>query len=153
MKVQNNICEGSLIANYLPADYCDSFSKTIVSEKVVTPEMFMDIAFNQSPGWVDGLMKLRNAIVKPLGLEVDIRFADTIREKSPNEVVFGMADKHLTFYASLWCGEKEPGGQLIAITTIVKYNNRLGRFYFFLIRPFHKIIMHSILNRVKKRLK
>ena len=24
MKVQNNICEGSLITNYLPADYCDS---------------------------------------------------------------------------------------------------------------------------------
>ena len=33
MKVQNNICEGSLITNYLPADYCDSFSKTIVSDK------------------------------------------------------------------------------------------------------------------------
>ena len=39
MKVQNNICEGSLITNYLPADYCDSFSKTIVSDKVVTPEV------------------------------------------------------------------------------------------------------------------
>ena len=36
MKVQNNICEGSLITNYLLADYCDSFSKTIVSDKVVT---------------------------------------------------------------------------------------------------------------------
>lgn len=39
MKVQNNICEGSLITNYLPVDYCDSFSKTIVSDKVVTPEV------------------------------------------------------------------------------------------------------------------
>lgn len=40
MKVQNNICEGSLITNYLPAeDYCDSFLKTIVSDKVVTPEV------------------------------------------------------------------------------------------------------------------
>ena len=39
MKVQNNICEGSLIPNYLPADYCDSFLKTIVSDKVVTPEV------------------------------------------------------------------------------------------------------------------
>ena len=39
MKVQNNICEGSLITNYLPADYCGSFLKTIVSDKVVTPEV------------------------------------------------------------------------------------------------------------------
>lgn len=28
MKVQNNICEGSLITNYLPADYCDSIIKS-----------------------------------------------------------------------------------------------------------------------------
>ena len=59
MKVQNNICEGSLITNYLPADYCDS----------------------------------------------------------------------------------------------VKFNNRLGRLYFFFIRPFHKTIMRSILNRVAKQMK
>lgn len=38
MKVQNNICEGSLITNYLPADYCDSFSKTIVSDKWLLPK-------------------------------------------------------------------------------------------------------------------
>ena len=64
-------------------------------------------------------MKLRNAIVKPLGLEVGMRFADTICEQNAQEVVFGMPDKHLTFHASLWCGEKEPGGQTFTITTVV----------------------------------
>lgn len=98
-------------------------------------------------------MALRNAIIKPLGLEVNIRFTDTILERSLNEIVFGMPDKHLTFYASLWCGEKEADGQMFAITTVVKYNNRLGRFYFFFIRPFHKTIMRSILNRVAKQMK
>ena len=39
MKGQDNVCEGRLITNYLPADYCDSFSKTIVSDKVVTSEV------------------------------------------------------------------------------------------------------------------
>ena len=29
MKVQNNICEGSLITNYLPADYCESEMKCL----------------------------------------------------------------------------------------------------------------------------
>ena len=111
------------------------------------------MAFNHSPGWVNGLMKLRNAIVKPLGLEVGMRFVDTICEQNAQEVVFGMPDKHLTFHASLWCGEKEPGGQTFTITTVVKFNNRLGRLYFFFIRPFHKVIIRSMLKRVAKRLK
>jgi hypothetical protein len=102
---------------------------------------------------VNGLMKLRNTIVKPLGLEVGMRFADTICEQNAQEIVFGMPDKHLTFHAALWCGEKESGGQTFTITTVVKFNNRLGRLYFFFIRPFHKVIIRSMLKRVAKRLK
>lgn len=97
--------------------------------------------------------KLRNTIVKPLGLEVGMRFADTICEQNAQEIVFGMPDKHLTFYAALWCGEKESGGQTFTITTVVKFNNRLGWLYFFFIRPFHKVIIRSMLKRVAKRLK
>lgn len=126
MMKEQNIPQDSLIAGYLPADYCDSFSRNVVSEKAITSDEFFDMAFNHSPGWVNGLMKLRNAIVKPLGLEVGMRFADTICEQNAQEVVFGMPDKHLTFHASLWCGEKEPGGQTFTITTVVKFNNRLA---------------------------
>lgn len=150
---EQNIPQGSLIENYLPADYCDSFSRNVVSEKSVTSDEFFDMAFNKTPGWINGLMKLRNAIVKPLGLEVDMRFEDTICEKNKHEVVFGMPDKHLTFHASLWCGEKDVNGQTLTITTVVKYNNSLGRLYFFFIRPFHKIIICSMLKRVAGLLK
>ena len=66
---------------------------------------------------------------------------------------FLFRSKHLTFYAALWCGEKESGGQTFTITTVVKFNNRLGRLYFFFIRPFHKVIIRSMLKRVAKRLK
>ena len=70
----------SLIENYLPADYCDSFSRNVVSEKAITSDEFFDMAFNHYPAWVNGLMKLRNTIVKPLGLEVGMRFADKKRK-------------------------------------------------------------------------
>ena len=102
----------SLIENYLPADYCDSFSRNAVSEKAITSDEFFDMAFNHSPAWVNGLMKLRNTIVKPLGLEVGMRFADTICEQNAQEIVFGMPDKHLTFHASLWCGRSPAGRRL-----------------------------------------
>ena len=82
MMKEQNIPQDSLIAGYLPADYCDSFSRNVVSEKAITSDEFFDMAF-----------------------------------------------------------------------TVVKFNNRLGRLYFFFIRPFHKVIIRSMLKRVAKRLK
>ena len=60
MMKEQNIPQDSLIAGYLPADYCDSFSRNVVSEKAITSDEFFDMAFNHSPAWVNGLMKLRN---------------------------------------------------------------------------------------------
>ena len=48
---------------------------------------------------------------------------------------------------------RSPVEQTFTITTVVKFNNRLGRLYFFFIRPFHKVIIRSMLKRVAKRLK
>ena len=62
--------------------------------------------------------------------------------------VLGMPDKHLDFHVSMWCGEYHEGKQELRITTVVKYNNWLGRAYFFIIRPFHGIIVKSILKHV-----
>lgn len=64
-----------------------------------------------------------------------------------------MSDKHLTFYVSLWCKVSEANSQTLRITTIVKYHNRLGKLYFFVVRPFHKVIIRSLLERVEKRYK
>ena len=55
MMKEQNIPQDSLIAGYLPADYCDSFSRNVVSEKAITSDEFFDMAFNHSPAWVNGL--------------------------------------------------------------------------------------------------
>lgn len=141
----------SLIDKYLPADYSDSFEKKIRGGKSITPDDFMDIAFNRSPRWIKELMKLRNKLVKPLGLDTARRLEDMVCARNQNEIIFGMPDKHLTFYASLWCGVRDGDLQKLRITTVVTYHNRMGRIYFFFIRPFHKIILRSIVNRVGKK--
>lgn len=141
-----NIQKNSLIEKYLPADYVDSYSRIVACKQKMTPEEFRNFTFGQLPKWINRLMKLRDTIVKPLGLVTDIRFTDVICEKSPNEDIFGMPDRHLTFHVSMWCGEYQDGKQELRITTVVKYNNWLGRVYFFAIRPFHKVIVHSILK-------
>lgn len=148
---KTKIHKGSLIDNYLPADYLGSFSKEVVTHENITPDAFFDMAFNRFPVWIDWLLKLRNKLVKPLGLDTTSRFSDSVCERSVNEIIWGMPDKHLNFHVSMSCGEYKNDKQELRITTIVKYNNRLGRMYFFFIRPFHKIIIYSLLKRIKNK--
>lgn len=141
----------SLIKNYLPADHVDSFSREITCKQAITPEEFHDLAFNRFPKWINWLMGLRNAIVKRLGLDTNSKFTDMICAISPNEEIFGMPDKHLDFHVSMWCGEYKDSKQELRITTVVKYNNWFGRVYFFIIKPFHGMIIKSILNNIYKK--
>jgi hypothetical protein len=140
----------SIIHSHLPADYVDTHSKEIQCERRITPEAFLDMAFNQHPKWIVWLLELRNILVKPFGLDTKSRFTDMNNDKSLNEIVFGMTDKHLTFYVSLWCGEHQNNKQLLKITTVVKYNNTLGKLYFAVIKPFHCVIIKTMLRRVGK---
>ena len=137
----------SLINNYLPADYLDSFSREAAVPKNITPDAFFDMVFSQFPCWIDWLLKLRNTLVKPLGLDTKSRISDSVYERNTNEIIWGIPDKHLNFYVSMWCGSYENGKQELRITTVVKYNNSIGRLYFFIIRPFHKIIISAMLKR------
>ncbi|WP_455640515.1 DUF2867 domain-containing protein [Parabacteroides sp.] len=146
---KKEIPTGSLIENYLPADYADTFSWIVICKQAITPDEFRVLAFGQVPKWIDWLMKLRNCIVQPLGLDTKSKFVDMIHAQNSDEVIFGMPDKHLSFYVSMWCGEYKDGRQELQITTVVKYNNWIGRVYFFIIKPFHSIIIRSILNNIK----
>ena len=117
-------------------------------KQALTPEDFRNLAFSRFPKWIGWLMNFRNAIVKPLGLDTATRFTDMVLDKNLHEEILGMPDKHLDFHVSMWCGEYHEGKQELRITTVVKYNNWLGRAYFFIIRPFHGIIVKSILKHV-----
>lgn len=96
----------SLIENYLPADYYDSFSKESHNKNVISFDEFADIAFNQLPSWIILLLIVRNSLIKPFGLDTNRRVTDIKCEKSQHEIIFGMSDKHLTFYVSLWCKDR-----------------------------------------------
>ena len=144
------IRKDSPLIEYFPVDYCDSFMKTIVDKDELIPAQLIDSLFVDFPWWVNTLMKLRNFLVKFLGLkngELKDYISDMIKSQSSRGTVVGMADKHLDFYVEFWCPPKEMNQQNVTITTVVKYNNRVGRMYFFFVKPFHKLIVSSTLKR------
>ena len=146
MKVQECNNE-SLINKYYPVDHEDSSSRVLNGVKELTPDDFLNLTFSKYPKWIDWLLSLRAILVKPLNLKTDDKLINMVQDRTENEIIIGKQDKHLTFYCSLWCSPKENNKQILSITTIVKYNNSIGKLYFFVIRPFHKIIIYYILKR------
>jgi hypothetical protein len=145
---RTTIPENSVISNgFDRIDYCDAY-------RVVKPtdDNAEDIANEifKLPKWAKGLMNIRNSIAgifrlkskKETSEEQTTYFA--VIEKSENEIVMGENDKHLNFRVSVLIDRTN---SFIYLTTLVHFNNFWGRAYFFPVKPFHKIIVKSILKR------
>lgn len=106
-------------------------------------------------------MKIRNCIVGLFGLKAgnkqEANVADhystgskavyfTVTDRNDCEIIMAENDKHLNFRASVLINRNGTDSK-IYLTTIVRYNNFLGRLYFMSVKPFHSIIMKSILKR------
>lgn len=143
-----------LLAEYFPADYCDTFRQEVCGKPEMTPEELFREVFSRSSWWAGALMKIRNTLAKPFGLKTgkfEDHLQEMIRKRNDREIVLGMDDKHLAFYVSLRVFPEENDKQQVAVTTLVHYNNALGRMYFFAVRPFHRLILRSALSRAAGR--
>jgi Protein of unknown function (DUF2867) len=113
----------------------------------------------RNPLWITRLMKLRNMLVAPLGLKAapdDRLGADNsigtfpLVSKSPSRVVLGLDDKHLDFRVVVDVVNHEGGRQLVSATTYVKTHNTLGRFYLWVVTPFHRVIVPTMLAQAAR---
>jgi hypothetical protein len=67
----------------------------------------------------------------------------TVLDRNENEIVMGEKDKHLNFNTSVFIDRENA---FIYLTTIVHFNNILGKAYFIPVKPFHKLIIKSSLR-------
>lgn len=169
--MKTKIKKGSLLqSDSTDYDYVDSYEYTIADpgNKIGIPEI--TAAFGKpGPKWFDGLFTLRNKIVSVFGLKTP-----STAEKSPDsennlepgtqagifkvfalsdhEIILGEDDKHLDVRVSLFLEQNGDRGKKITVTTVVKLHNRLGKTYFFFIKPFHCTVVPAIMKRNIKRL-
>jgi len=147
----NAIPEKSLVLNgFGEVHYNDTYQiqkSTELNAKEISNEIM------KLPCWAVALVKLRNLIVGIFGLKTDKANKEqdtffTLIEKNENEIVMGEADKHLDFRVSVMKNEQE---NTISITTIVHFNNVWGRIYFFPVKPFHIIVMKTLMRNYLKK--
>lgn len=142
--------ENKLISKYLPADYTDCFSVNVSASRQISVSELFEQVFNYRPPWLNFLYSVRNFLVKPFGIKINRSFDDLLIEQNANEIVLHSNNKHLDFYVSVFCSDKTEKGQSASITTVVKFNNFMGKIYFVAIWVFHKLIVSAIFRHAVK---
>ena len=114
------------------------------------------LMFSRQPGWVDGLMRVRDAIVGPLGLKTAHHAPHKqlktigmfpIQSATPGRVVLGFDDKHQDFRVAVDVVQVS-GGCEVTATTLVRRHNLFGLIYLTTILPFHRLIVRATLRNM-----
>jgi Protein of unknown function (DUF2867) len=152
-QLRGALADGSLAARALPrVDYLDVYATHVGSAATLE-----SVAQKVLGGRPPRLMRLRDALVRPFGLKTSPRgprqrpsFVPgeriglfTLFERTQEEMLLGEDDKHLDFRV---CFRVSGDGQA-TLTTLVRFRNSWGRAYFFLIRPFHTLVVKRMLGR------
>ena len=134
----------SLWSHHQPGDFLDCYSV----DAALTPR---DAAFQglALPGWAKGLLALRNAIVRRLGLktkaapETESLGMFPILKDDGQEFVVGLDDRHLDFRIGLIRQHAR-----VYVSTWVHPHNIWGRMYLRLVMPFHILIVRGAMARM-----
>jgi hypothetical protein len=156
----DHIPDNSLILiGFEKIDYSDTYKIKIKPNDDTIDKITTKIF--KTPKWVDNLLKLRNFIVKGFGLKTDATKEKiiepyysigsravyfTVSDRNENEIVMAEDDKHLNFRTSVMI-VKDTASSTIYLSTIIQFNNFFGRLYFLPVKPFHRIIIKSLLKK------
>lgn len=152
----------ALITGAFPRiDYADAYCLPLPPRPNYTPEALARAVFNISLPWIDALGALRDVLVRPFGLKIaadmekpaaqDDGLIFKVIEQSAREILMGEDDRHLDFRVSVLLDETAPQPQAI-VSTVVRYNNWLGRAYFIPVRFFHRLIVLTVLKMADRRM-
>lgn len=90
---------------------------------------------------------LRRRTGAPLGPEDPF----PVLERTPDEVLVGMDDRHLDFRATVTVHQRTVGTTELVVTTAVMLHNAWGRRYLAVIKPFHRRLVPTAMHRAAQR--
>ena len=162
-----------------PYDWFDAY-EIVVDDEAQTLDTWSvcEVFLADSPWWARLLFAVRNTIVRWVGLKADSidmirsrQLLDNFRTRpesefprdigvvgakvfsaSNREITAGADDWHLDFRGSLLVEPMSESHQtLVTLTTVVRFKHGFGRLYFLPVKPFHKLIIRSMLQRLARR--
>jgi hypothetical protein len=154
----------------LRTDYVDMHSSTFIAPCQVHVDSAVKLFFSSIPKPFLWMLMLREAIGRQLGLKTAKDKEGTIKEielfngqvgdkialfevwnRTEKEILTGQRDKHLDFVLSFHL-ENIDTEYTLKLLTAVQLNSRLGKVYFFMVKPIHKLLMPILVKRLCNRL-
>jgi hypothetical protein len=143
-------------------DFHDSWRAPLARPELGIVELFFAL-FGHTPLWMKSLLIVRNAAARVIGLEAPtvaeimrptVRKAYGVGDKigpwpiffiGCNEIVAGRDNKHLDFRLSVL---KATDGETasVVVSTICTVHNLFGKIYLFVIVPFHRSGVRSLMR-------
>lgn len=126
-----------------------------------TVDQLAELLFDIPVPGVKTLLKIRDMLVRPLGLKttstIQNRTGDFIAgfpvlQRSEACITLGKNDRHLNFRIFIQCEQHADGSARLHLSTAVHFNNWLGRAYFVPVRPMHRLIVGCMARRAQKLL-
>jgi hypothetical protein len=158
----------SLAMRSLPRiDFADAFRCQLPGNQPENIDSVTRSIFLTMPQWVAQLLELRNVIVRPFGLKTSIDAVpsnnqdklqpgtavgvfEVLDRRLNDEIMLGEDDKHLDYRVSIRL-EREEKKCWVVVSTVVKFNNWLGRAYFVPVRSVHKIVVPAMMKHGLER--
>ncbi len=136
-----------LLARALPAvDWSDAYGVVYPQGAPGDPLEWADAVFQAPPPWVRALFGVREVAVRLVGIEPGGAAVRTVAW-SPDEVLLGIDQKHLSFRASVLL---EP--TRVVVSTVVQVHDRRGRAYSALIRRIHPMVFRAMVSRAAREI-
>jgi Protein of unknown function (DUF2867) len=145
-------------------DFADAY-QLVTDEPAVNAAAAAHRVFSRTPGWIAGLLALRNRIGALIGLKGTeesvfeaaqppekrrrIGFFPVVSEAA-DRIVMGFDDWHLDFRVVVDVLALGAGRQQVTTTTLVRTHNWIGRVYLAIIMPFHRVIVRTMLAQAAK---
>ncbi|MFD2554605.1 DUF2867 domain-containing protein [Sphingobacterium tabacisoli] len=170
---KTSLPEISLLQDDKTFEFIDAYKALIDDpENEIEITKICKLFFTTGPKWIEKLFAFRNNTMKVFGLKVPEGNLDKasvvegmkcepgermglfqIFERNGSEIILGEDDKHLDFRVSLLLAESalEGGRKELTISTMVKFNNVFGRLYFAPVKPFHGLVVPSMLKAIVRR--
>lgn len=131
---------------HAPGDFLDCYATPSDLSAPKAAQVFV-----AAPAWANGLMQVRNLLVRPFGLKPGKSGGGNhigpfpVVSQSGDEVVLGFDDSHLNFRLAFL---RQSG--LIHAATWVRPHNFAGRVYLAAVLPFHKLILRDAMRRLAR---
>lgn len=163
-----DIAVGAMLHPQLPGSHFAHAARIALARRPESAvQAYLDIA-RQVPAWFDGLMRLRNAGMRLLGMKhlgairsVPVHAPEalavgdrlgifTVRALTADGVVLGDSDRHLRVELSVELGPGDDSSEL-QVSTVVHLHRPFGRLYMLPVAPLHRVIVPRLLERYAQR--